>query len=139
MFGIVVQDMNINLKRSGQKEALRKQVQKNVKYTPLIETSKILLPPLRIKLGLMKNFVKAVNQAGAAFQYICNKFPVLSQAKLNEVIFVGPQFNKLLKDEDFDHTLSGTDKVVWNAFWDMAHNFLRNAKAPNYVNLWNTW
>jgi len=108
--------MNITLKRSGQKEALRKQVQKNVKYTPLVEASKILLPPLHIKLGLMKNFVKAVNQAGAAFQYICNKFPVLSQAKLNEVIFVGPQFNKLLKDEDFDHTLSGTDKVVWNAF-----------------------
>jgi len=29
-----------------------------------------------------------MNQDGAAFQYICNKFPVLSQAKLKEGIFV---------------------------------------------------
>ena len=79
---------------------------KNVKYTPLVEASKILLPPLHIKLGLMKNFVKAMNQNGAAFKYIYNKFLVLSQAKLKEV-FVGPQINKLLKDKGFDHTLSG--------------------------------
>ena len=55
---------------------------KNVKHTPLIEASKILLPPLHIKLGLVKNFVKVMNQDGAAFKYIYNKFPVLSQAKL---------------------------------------------------------
>jgi len=36
----------------------------------------------------MKNFLKVMNQDGAAFQYICNKFPVLSQAKLKEGIFV---------------------------------------------------
>ena len=74
---------------------------KNVKYTPLVKASKILLPPLHIKLGLMKNFVKAMNQDGATFKYICNKFPVLSQAKLKEGIFVGSQINKLLKDENF--------------------------------------
>ena len=44
----------------------------------------------------MKNFVKAINKDGAAFKYIYNKFPVLSQAKLKEV-FVGPQINKLFK------------------------------------------
>jgi len=36
----------------------------------------------------MKNFVKVMNQDGAVSQYICNKFPVLSQAKLKEVIFI---------------------------------------------------
>ena len=108
---------------------------KNVKYTPLVEASKILFPPLHIKLGLMKNFVKAMNQDGAAFKYICTKFHVLSQAKLKEGIFVGPQINQLLKDEDFDHTLSGTEKVAWNAFQDVAHNFLGSRKAPNYIKL----
>jgi len=29
--------------------------------------------------------------------------------------------------------LSGTEKVAWNAFRDMAHNFLGNAKAPKYI------
>ena len=46
----------------------------------------------------MKNF--AMNQDGAAFPDLCNKFLWLSQAKLKEVIFVGFQINKLLKDED---------------------------------------
>ena len=60
----------------------------------------------------MKRFVKARNQHGAAFQYISKKFPVLSQAKLKESVFFEPQINKLLKNEDFDHSLSGTDNVA---------------------------
>ena len=86
-----------------------------MKYIPFVEASTILLPPLHIKLGLMKNFVKAVNQDKAAFKYICNKFPVLSLAKLKEGITVEPQINRQLKNEDFDHTLPGTEKVAWNA------------------------
>ena len=74
-----------------------------------------------------------MNQDRAAFKYICNKFPALSQAKLKEVSFVGPQINKLLKDEDFNHTLSGIEKIARNAFRDVAHNFLGNTKAPNYI------
>ena len=33
---------------------------------PLVEQSKILLPTMNLKLGLMKNFVKAMNQEEAA-------------------------------------------------------------------------
>jgi hypothetical protein len=39
----------------------------NVEKQPLVEPSKILLPCMRLKLGLMKNFVKAMNQEEAAF------------------------------------------------------------------------
>ena len=99
------------LKKEWPKRSTLKASIKNVKYTSLVEASKILLPSLHIKLGLMKNFVKAINKDGAAFKYIYNKFPVLSQAKLKEV-FVGPQVNKLLKDKGFDHTLSGIEKVA---------------------------
>ena len=55
---------------------------------PLVEPSKILLPSLHLKLGLMKNFVKAMNQEEVAFTY---SFPRLSEAKLKEGIFIGPQ------------------------------------------------
>ena len=116
------------------KKSTLKKGTKNVKYTPLVEAPKIFLSSLHIKLGLMKSFVTVINQDGAAFKYVCNKFSASSQAKL-EGIFVGPQINKLLKDEDFDHTLSGTENVVWNAFRDVAHNFLGNTKAANYVEL----
>jgi hypothetical protein len=41
----------------------------NVENQPLVELSKILLPSMYLKLGLMKNFVKAMNQEEAAFTY----------------------------------------------------------------------
>jgi len=41
-----------------------------VENQPLVELSKILLLSMHLKLGLMKNFVKAVNQVEAAFTYL---------------------------------------------------------------------
>jgi len=38
----------------------------NVENQPLVELSKILLPSMHLKLGLMKNFVKAMNQEEVA-------------------------------------------------------------------------
>jgi len=42
----------------------------NVENQPLVEPSKILLPSMHLKLGLMKNFVKTMNQGEAAFTYL---------------------------------------------------------------------
>jgi len=42
----------------------------NVENQPQVEPSKILLPSMHLKLGLMRNFVKAVNQEEAAFTYL---------------------------------------------------------------------
>src|SRR5215831_18672907 len=50
---------------------------KNVKHHSLVESSRILLPPLHIKLGLMKNFVKAMDRNGTAFLYLRQKFLLL--------------------------------------------------------------
>ena len=69
----------------------------NVENKSLVEPSKILLPS--IQLGLMKNFVKAMNQEEAAFIYLREKFPRLSGAKLKEGIFIGPQIRDLIKEE----------------------------------------
>ena len=42
----------------------------NVENQPLVEPSKILLPSMYLKLGLMKNFVKTMNPEEAAFTYL---------------------------------------------------------------------
>ena len=42
----------------------------NVENQPLVEPSKNLLPSMHLKHGLMKNFVKAMNQEEAAFTYL---------------------------------------------------------------------
>jgi len=71
----------------------------NVENQPLVELSKILLPSTHLKLGLMKNFVKAMNQEEAAFTYLQEKFPRLSEVKEKGGIFTGPQIWDLIKDE----------------------------------------
>nr|XP_036219079.1 uncharacterized protein LOC118680996 [Bactrocera oleae] len=105
---------------------------KNVSQKPLVPSEKIFLPPLHIKLGLMKNFVKAINKDGAGFQYLKTKFPRISDAKLKEGIFVGPQIRELMKDEAFESKLSKTEKRAWVAFVKVCHNFLGNTKVDNY-------
>ena len=50
---------------------------------------------MHFKLGLIKNFVKAMNQEEAAFTYLRRKFPRLSEAKLKEGIFIGPKYETL--------------------------------------------
>jgi len=42
----------------------------NVEKQPLVELSKILLSSMHLKLGLMANFVKAMDQEEAAFTYL---------------------------------------------------------------------
>jgi len=47
----------------------------------LILPEKIYLPPLHIKLGLMKNVMKGMDTTGPRFEYVRNKFPKVSDAK----------------------------------------------------------
>jgi len=42
----------------------------NVENQPLVKPSKILLLSIDLKLGLMKNYVKVVNQEDIAFTYL---------------------------------------------------------------------
>jgi hypothetical protein len=54
---------------------------KNIISPSLINPQKILLPPLHIKLGIMKQLVKALDKNGPCFQYLTQKFPLLTTAK----------------------------------------------------------
>jgi len=69
-----------------------------------------------LKLGLVKNVVKAMNQEEAAFTYLQKKFPRLSEAKLKEGVFTGPQIRDIIKDEYFDKLLQGDEKAAWESF-----------------------
>jgi len=53
----------------------------NVENQPLVEPSKIFLPSTHLKLGLKKNCVKVMNQGQAAFTYLQETFPRLSEAQ----------------------------------------------------------
>ena len=72
---------------------------KNVIRKPLITPIKVLPPPLHIKLGVMKNSVKALDVKGPAFTYLCGKFPKLTYEKVKAGVFIGPQIRQLFKDQ----------------------------------------
>ena len=70
---------------------------KNIQHIPLVNPDKVLMPPLHIILGLMKNFVKAMaKQNSNDFEFLCKKFPKLSQVEKKESLLVH-RFGKFLK------------------------------------------
>ena len=101
----------------------------DVQHIPIVEPSKVFLPPLHIKLGLFKNFVKAMDIEGEEFKYICKKFPYKSEAKLKQGIFVGPEIRKLVKDEELNTNLNAKELAAWEAFKLVVQNFLGKHKA----------
>lgn len=104
----------------------------NVKYQPLIDPSKILLPPLHIKLGLMRSFVKALRKESQAFLFLAKKFPNVSDAKLSAGIFDGPQIRMLMKDPGFIEVMCMEEKNAWQSFKALSLNFLGNNRSPEY-------
>ena len=104
----------------------------SLKENPLVDMNKVFLPPLHIKLGLMKNFVKALHKNGAAFQHLSTVFPGLSAAKLKDGIFVGPQIREVLKDTDFEELLNLKELRAWEAFKSVCSDFLGNTRVPDY-------
>jgi len=63
--------------------------EKNV-INPLVLPEKIYLPPLHIKLDLMKNSVKGMYKTGCGFQDVRNKFPNGTQ-KSRRVYLLDPR------------------------------------------------
>jgi hypothetical protein len=106
---------------------------KNVVNPPLVLPEKIYIPPLHIKLGLMKNFVKVMDKNGCGFEYVRNKFPNVSNEKVKEGMFVGPQIRKLNQDKEFNEGLKKTQRNAWLSFKRLCKDFLGNhKKAASY-------
>ena len=108
--------------------------QHNVQHVPLVD-HKIFLPPFHIKLGLMKQFVAAMDQTNRGFQYLKGKFRKMkTDTKLKAGVFVGPEIRKLIQDPLFRLELTEQEQAAWDAFV-LVHNFLGNHRADNYVEL----
>lgn len=109
--------------------------ERNIINEPLVDRQNIIFPPLHIKLGLMKQFVKALDTKGDCFQYICTAFPALSYEKKKAGVFEGPQIRKLIRDQNFTRSMKAVEKKAWNSFVAVVQNFLGNKKAENYEDI----
>lgn len=104
----------------------------NIIRPALVERSKILLPPLHIKLGLVKQFVKALDISGPAFRHIQFMFPKLSEAKVKAGVFVGPEIKKMLLSKELEAAMSVVEREAWCAIRDVVEGFLGNNRSSNY-------
>ncbi|XP_061404361.1 uncharacterized protein LOC133340279 isoform X1 [Lethenteron reissneri] len=100
----------------------------NVKWEPLVDPRKVLMPPLHIKLGLLKQFVRSVDKESAAFKYLHDFFPKLSEAKVKAGVFVGPHIKKILECNEFPNKLISKVKAAWDSFVAVVRGFLGNHK-----------
>ena len=73
----------------------------------MVDPNNVYLPPLHIKLGLMKNFVKAIDLQGEGFKCLKELFgDEKSDTKLKAGIFVDPEIRKLMVDDGFQKRLT---------------------------------
>ena len=98
--------------------------ERNVTNDPLVDRDRILFPPLHIKLGLIKQFTKALDKDGDCFTYLCQAFPGLTMEKLKAGIFDGPQIRQLIRDLEFENSMNEVELETWKAFVLVVKNFL---------------
>ena len=107
----------------------------NIINKPLVDQEKILYLPLHIKLGLMRQYTKALDFEGSCFRYLCQVFPGPSMEKLKAGIFYGPQICQPIRDPVFKQSMNTLELEAWKAFVLVIQNFLGNYKASNYEEL----
>ncbi|PNF22015.1 hypothetical protein B7P43_G17540 [Cryptotermes secundus] len=100
----------------------------NTANDPLADIQKIY-SYLHIKLGLMKNSMEAMSRNGEDFRHLARKFHRVSDAKIKEGTFVGPQIKWVVNDKNSDKVLEGAKKRGWKAFILVVDNFMRRQSA----------
>ena len=76
----------------------------------------------------MEQFVIALDTYGQCFTYTRQKFLIISDTKLKQGVFDGPQVRTLFKDMNFITQMTEIEKEVWESFKAVATNFLGNNK-----------
>ena len=99
------------------------------KHIPLIDQKNIIQSPLHIKLGLMKQFVRALGRLRDCFGGVCSTFPGLNYDKNKAGVLDGPQIRTLLKYHHFKTAMTTIEPRAWNAFADVIHNFPKQQES----------
>ena len=69
-----------------------------------------MLPTLHIKLGLAKQFVKALKSDNEAFKHVQAMFPKLSEAKVKVGISTGPQIRQMLGSKELEGKMTALER-----------------------------
>ena len=101
----------------------------NVCNEPLIDIRHTILPPLHVKLGIVKQFVKNLDKESLAFEHLSKILPHLSKAKLREGVLIGPDIRKTFADDIFKSLLPPDMLLAWNSFITFCDGFLVKTRS----------
>ena len=100
----------------------------NMQEIPLVDPKKVLFPPLHIKLGLMKNFVKVLDRDGPTFKFLEEMFPQLSEAKFkSRYLYWDHRLDSCLKIQNSKSSCMKKRKMHGVASRLFVNNFLETA------------
>ena len=71
------------------------------------------MPPLHIKLGLVKQFFKSLDKDVDVLRETKKAFPYLSRAKIEAGVFTGPQIRQLFKNQDIEEAMPLLQLKAW--------------------------
>lgn len=129
-----------------------------IEAAPLVPPDRIIIPPLHVKLGLMRLFIIAALKTQPGLMKILKKiFNHKTELKIScgECLFVciyfknielivfhsqgvfdGPEIRKLINDDaEFELFLNEVNYEAWNAFKALVFNFFGNKRSENYHEL----
>ena len=84
----------------------------NIVNDPTVSRENIIFLPLHIKLGLMKQFVKALNTDDECFQHIFSVLPGLLFEKIEASVFNGPQIRTLVRNQEFARKMNDKERTA---------------------------
>lgn len=90
---------------------------------PLVDTKRIAIPFLHIKLGLFQKFVKTLNKDSECFKFI-SRTVRKSEAKLLNGVFTGPEIRLLMRNKAFPGTMLHAEHVAWINFCSVSRHVL---------------
>ena len=105
---------------------------KNVTNTPLIRREKkSLFTSLAHQTWTHKNFVKAWIKLALDLCIWKYKFARITDAKIKEGVFVGPQIRQWIQDVNFEDQLNEVEEAAWKSLKYVITNMLVHHKAEN--------
>lgn len=115
----------------------------SLKYLPLVNSSKIRLPTLHIKLGLFSSFIRTFGwikyssnkkkeyKYYSIAEYLLKRHKFTS-AQLNDGSITGGRINTLQADLNFERKLPRIAKQAWIAFREFSHSFFGTIRQSDW-------
>ena len=85
-----------------------------------------------MKLGSMKQLMRALHNSGRFFNYVCRSFPQLTIEKLKAGIIDVLQIWQVIKDTELQNSMNTLECAAWKSFVQVVNSFLGNTKAADH-------